>query len=76
MTGYTDIEENVLEFFKENNVDFTFDGEKLKFIISKEENSDEILKQITSKGVIPTAYGFKNVDLEDYFMELIGGKHE
>ena len=68
--------QNTEEFFKENNVDFTFDGEKLKFIISKEENSDEILKQITSKGVIPTAYGFKNVDLEDYFMELIGGKHE
>ena len=68
--------QNTEEFFKENNVDFTLDGEKLKFIISKEENSDEILKQITSKGVIPTAYGFKNVDLEDYFMELIGGKHE
>ena len=57
-----DAADRVEEFFKENNVDFTFDGEKLKFIISKEENSDEILKQITSKGVIPTAYGFKNVD--------------
>ena len=51
---------------------FTFDGEKLKFIISKEENSDEILKPNNFKRVIPTAYGFKNVDLEDYFMELIG----
>ena len=64
------------EFLKESNVNYSLDSEKCKFTISKEENSDDILKQITAKGVIPTSYGFKNVDLEDYFMELIGGKHE
>lgn len=64
------------DFLKESNIDYSFDKEKCKFTISKNENSDEILKQITAKGVIPTSYGFKNVDLEDYFMELIGGKHE
>lgn len=64
------------DFLKESNIDYSFDKEKCKFTISKNENSDEILKQITAKGLIPTSYGFKNVDLEDYFMELIGGKHE
>ena len=64
------------EFLKESNVNYSLDSEKCKFTISKEENSDDILKQITAKGVIPTSYGFKNVDLEDFFMELIGGKHE
>ena len=68
--------QSVEDFLKESNIDYSFDKEKCKFTISKNENSDEILKQITAKGVIPTSYGFKNVDLEDYFMELIGGKHE
>ena len=68
--------QNTEEFWKESNIEYSLDSEKCKFTISKETNSDEILKQITSKGVIPTAYGFKNVDLEDSFMELIGGKHE
>ncbi len=68
--------ENIEEFFKESNINYSLDREKSKFTISGEENSDEILKQITARGVIPASYGFKNIDLEDYFMELIGGKHE
>lgn len=64
------------EFFKEINVSYALDEEKLKFTISSTENFDEILKQITAKGVIPTSYGVKNIDLEDYFMKLIGGKYE
>ena len=72
-------EEDVLaanEFFTEANIKFTLNNEKYIFTISSEENSNEILKQLTAKGVIPTSYGSKNVDLEDYFLELIGGKHE
>ena len=72
-------EEDVLaanEFFTEANTKFTLNNEKYVFTISSEENSNEILKQLTAKGVIPTSYGSKNVDLEDYFLELIGGKHE
>lgn len=68
--------ENVETFFNENNTKYSLDRENSKFTISSEEDSDEILKQITSRGVIPASYGTKNVDLEDYFMELIGGKHE
>lgn len=68
--------ENVETFFNEYNIKYSLDRENSKFTISSEEDYDEILKQITSRGVIPTSYGTKNVDLEDYFMELIGGKHE
>lgn len=64
------------DVFKENNIEYTLDNEKSTFSINREENLDEILKKISLKGIIPTSYGIKNIDLEDYFMGLIGGKYE
>lgn len=66
--------ESLESYLKENNLEYKLNLENLKFLIKSNIEKENFLKEITLKNIIPISYGSVEYDLEEYFLEIIGGK--
>lgn len=61
------------DYLNENNLKYKLDLENSKFLISSNIEKEKFLKDITLKDIIAISYGDVKYDLEEYFLEIIGG---
>lgn len=61
------------DYLNENNLKYKLDLENSKFLISSNIEKEKFLKDITLKDIIAISYGNVKYDLEEYFLEIIGG---